>query len=279
VQPAQEDSKAVAARTFREGSAAFERSDFVAGARAFEASFRAIPRAAAIYNAALCWDAAGDGPHAADAYAVALAKTDLHGAEAEKAAGRLRELEGKLGVIDVTAPEGAHVTVGDVTGPSPLRVHLPPGRYDVSVDLATGERETFPVTVRAGERAAVAATAAPASRLPPPPRAPPTRPADSDSGRFWGWTMLGGGAAFAAAAVVLGLETLSSLDTFNASGHHDSVSHDRAVTLRTLTNVSWGLAGALLAGGGTLLVVWSLRAGEPHASGIRPTGIAVVGHF
>jgi hypothetical protein len=275
----QEDAKAVAARTFREGSAAFERHDFVAGARSFEASFRAIPRASAIYNAALCWDAAGVRARAADAYATALAKTDLHGAEAEKAAGRLRELEEALGVVEVTAPEGAHVLVEDVNGPPPLRVHVPPGRHEISVDLPTGQRQTYEVRVRAGEHAAVAASApqsasaaartgtaasgASAAEISASGRTGTA----SGSDRVWGWGLLGGGVAFAAAAVVLGAETMSSLSAFNASGDHDSVSHDRAVTLRTLTDISCGLAAAL-AGGGALLILWN----RPPAS--RPTSSA-----
>jgi hypothetical protein len=276
----QEDAKAVAARTFREGSAAFERHDFVAGARSFEASFRAIPRAAAIYNAALCWDAAAAQARAADAYATALSKTDLHGTEAEKAAGRLRELEAALGVVDVTGPEGAHVVVEEVAGAPPLHVHLSPGSHEVSVHFATGQQQLFNVRVRPGEHKALAVDA---------PRSPeaalaPRAPGNDGSGRIWGWTLLGGGAAFAAAAGVLGAETMQALDTFRASGDHDSLSHDRAVTLRTLTDVSCGLAAALAAGGAAL-VLWSHPAtgvaSDPRSATLSmgPAGVSVSGRF
>src|SRR5688572_28065354 len=91
--------KALAVSTFADGQVAFARGDFVAAGRAFEASHRHVPRAAAIYNAARAWDAAGDKARAADAFAIALDRTDLRGAEAAEASTRLRALDAELGIV------------------------------------------------------------------------------------------------------------------------------------------------------------------------------------
>ena len=49
-----------AARLFRAASDAYARHDFREAAVQFESAYRTAPRGAAIYNAGLAWEAAGD---------------------------------------------------------------------------------------------------------------------------------------------------------------------------------------------------------------------------
>jgi hypothetical protein len=279
------DSKADAASSFRDASAAFDRGDYVAAARSFEASHRAIPRAAAIYDAALSWDAAHDEPRAADDYDTALTKTDLHGSEAEKARQRLRDLEAKLGVVEISGPDGSRVTLAQVAAATlPLRVHLPPGHYQGAVDFPAGAHEAFSIDVQPGVRMPLrihppAEQSSPAAHpMTPETPGPSTR---SSTSRNLGWILLGSGVAFGGAAVGLGLETLSALDRFRASGDRDSTSRDQALTLRASTDVAWGVAAACAVGGAGLLLTTLSRTSPSDAAAISfgPTGVAIRGTF
>src|SRR5215208_164770 len=75
---------------------------------------------------------------------------------------------------------------------------------------------------------------------------------------------IGAGAACASTAIVLGLSAVSARDDFDASGRSDAEARDRAVTLRTWTNVAWGAAAATAATGAVLLL--SARGGPARAS-------------
>jgi hypothetical protein len=85
---------------------------------------------------------------------------------------------------------------------------------------------------------------------------------------------LGTAAGFSAAAIVLGVETLNSLHSFESSNDTDPGAHDDAVRYRLLANVAWSVAGGAALLGGTLLVI-SLTGSHETSK----TGLAVEGGF
>ncbi|NOU31963.1 MAG: hypothetical protein HOO96_29005, partial [Polyangiaceae bacterium] len=251
-----DDNKAAAAKAFREGQEAFAAQKFAVAASAFEEAHRRIPRAAAIYNAALAWDSAGDAPRAADDLWIALETTDLHGAEAEHARSRLAELEGQVATVDVSASDGSRVTVAHVQRKAaPLRVHLSPGRHSL---VEHEHQRVFTLDVSAGQHATLAIPAMPKPPSLPSPSAPPLRAPDGERGgaglRTAGWVTLSVGLAGGAGAAVLGGLTLGAIDEFASSDRHDAALHGRAQDLRTATIVT-SIAAAGAAVTGLVLVV------------------------
>ena len=76
----------------------------------------------------------------------------------------------------------------------------------------------------------------------------------SSAQKTWGWIALGAGVVLAGTAVFLGTRTLSARDDYEAHGGTSQSKYDKAVALRTWTNVAAG--GALVAGGlGTVLLL------------------------
>jgi hypothetical protein len=266
--------EAEAAEQFKAGAAAYARSDFRAAAQAFERAYRAEPRAAAIYNGGLAWEAANERERAADDYSKALALPDLAPAQAADARSRLGALEKTLGKVDVTAPSGATVSVGHVERAlAPITIHLTPGSHDVAVTLLDGTTDRRSVVIAAGAPAALAFEA-PKPRVtpekpPPPPvqeetKAMPTR-------KLLGFVAVGGGVVAGGAAIILGLSAVSAKDDFDASGHHDQDLHDKADSLRTMTNVCWVAAG-VLAGAGVVLILTAPSASSPGTSAVLGPG-------
>jgi tetratricopeptide (TPR) repeat protein len=258
----------LARQKFSEAVAAHQKGDFKQAAALFEEAYRLVPASRAKYNAAVSWDAAGESPRAADAYATALDLGGLTVEEAEQTRERLSTLERSLGYLQIDEPVGALVSVAHVERAAvPLRVHLVAGMYAVRLEL-DGVVKTHEVQIGAGEakrialevprQAAPKAAPAPAAepvRVPPPE---PDRPApETDSTqRTWGWVAVGVGAALTGAAVVLGLQTLSARDEWDNLAHTPSEidKRDRAVALRTWTNVAWGSAAVAGGVGVTLLL-------------------------
>src|SRR5262249_33647635 len=155
----------------------------------------------------------GEKGPAADDYETAIEKTDLHGAEAVEARKHLDALSKDVGVVAITSPEGSRIRVAHVEGaPSPVRVHLTPGEYEVVVEDTAGARRTRKVVVAAGDSLPITFTFEPAS----PPSAPssvaqtaasarhepPALVRTGASQRAAGWIVLGIGVAAGAAAAV-----------------------------------------------------------------------------
>jgi hypothetical protein len=180
------------------------------------------------------------------------------------ARARLAALGASLGRLDIAAPAGASVSVAHMErAPAPLVVHVAPGQHAVRVDLPDGRTVTRSLTVAAGASASLgveAPGAAPPSAKPKPGRG---AVAVSSGGvspqRVVAWTALGGAVVSSGAAVVLGLLTLDARDSFDEFGRRDPDLHDRAVALRTWTNVAWIGAGTLAAAGIVLLVTSPAR--------------------
>jgi hypothetical protein len=294
-----------AARSFRAGAEAYARGDFTTAARAFEAAYRMAPRAAAAYNAGLAWQGAGDPARAADDYATVVGAHDEGGARRDDAAARLKALESKLARLVVTGPPGTHVSVdGAPEALVPLTGHLAPGRHAVRASFVDARSESRAFDASAGEEVELRlpdppAAPAPVAAAPPPARevaaAAPAdrwtlqaeRPPDGGASlrRTAAWVALGGAVVAAGAAVVFYEQGLSARDQFAGTGQTDASLRDQATTLRTLTQISWGVAGALGVAAGVLLWTSSSSSAVSSPGGrsaslwIGPRGIGLSGVF
>jgi len=251
-----QERASVAAQLFEAAAAASARGDHAAAATAFEQAYRLGPRGATIFNAALSWEAAGKTERAADAYAHALSHQDLAADARERAEQRLTELRPSLGVLNIETVPGLSVDVAHVAlAKAPLEVHLLPGRYKVVIHDAEGVLGEREVTLAPGQRAELNLVGQLRPRVREAPAPPPREPPPSTTAKTTGFVLLGTSALAAGAAVYLGVSALSARDEFVDSGETDRDAHDRAATLRTLTNVAWVGAGALAVTGGVLLLV------------------------
>jgi len=297
---------------FRAAKAAYSRKEYRPAAVAFEAAYREAPHPAALYNAALAWELAGEPDRAADAHHASLKLTDrLTKTQAKDARERLARLEKKVATVDVEAPESARISLGrrERVKP-PARFHVLPGEHLVTVTFPDGETASKRVRAVAARRERIEFTSpttseSPAlSEEPPPPVAPrngtagagsaepggetppdvapdPGRPAGSSSGlRVGGWVGTVSAVVFAGAAVGLGLAAIDARDDFEASGNTDVGARDRADTLRTWTNVAW-VATAVAGTVGVVLFIASSVTAPPAKAQLQltPGGVRLRGQF
>jgi hypothetical protein len=217
-------------------------------------------------------------------------------AEVEK---RLGELRDQVATIDVGAPPGAAIAIDDVpagTAPLPRAIVLNPGRHKVGatkdgrvaegrvVSVAGGDRIRVDLTIPEAPPAPPAPEPGPVVVQPPPP--PPTpQPAPRSRSYVWvGWVASG---AFAAGAVVTGLEALSANSDLSHAKSDTPTPGDQLEALSSRAH-HWALASDLLALGaigaaGTSLY-FTLRRPPSSASvsvgvAIAPNGVALRGAF
>jgi len=258
---------AQASMEFDRATKAAARGDYAEAAAAFEQAYRLAPHGATLFNAALAWQAAGDAARAADAYAGALDRGGLADSQEKDARKRLKELESRLGRLDLSGPEGTLASIAQAERvPLPARVHVDRGRHEVRFWLPDGRVERRVVTAGASPlevRCAPVGEPAPTKSAPPgPERVREETPLLSSS--VAGWSAIGAGAVLGGATTWLGLKALSARDEFNASGHTDAGAHDRAESLRTWTNVT--LAGAAVMTGLGVYVLVRRPAPDSRAS-------------
>jgi len=243
---------------FKAAVAEHDGGHFRAAAVAFEAAYRAAPRALAIYNAGVDWMAVHEDERAADDLERALdAASELTAKQSDDARARLQKLEAKLEHVSVRAPIGSRVRAreGDAL-PTPVDIHLAPGSRMIEIVLPDGSVTSRLIHANAGEKTSVVIDApppAPTAKSAPPLAADHAAIAPKSSAqRPIGWVMIGGAVALGGAAVALGVATLDARDRYDAGGDADASLHDRATTLRTLTTAAWigaaavGVAGVAL---------------------------------
>jgi len=265
---ARADDTVSARQKFSEATAAHARGDYAQAARLFEEAHRLAPAAGAKFNAGVAWDRASEPARAADAYETALDMGGLEHDEAEQAQSRLSALKKTLGYLRIDEPLGALVSIPDVVerAPVPVRLHVRPGTYEIRAEVSgsvvservtVGADETKSIAIERPRNAARPDTARPTKPTRPENVLPPDRPTQrpSSAQRTWGWVAIGAGALAAGAAVFLGFKFLDANDEFDKDRRNID-NHDRAVTLRTATNVAWGGA-ALLGGTGVVLLLTS----------------------
>jgi hypothetical protein len=249
-----------AAAFFEEGASAYARGDFRAAALAFEEANRRVHSGATLYNAAIAWQQARGFAQAADDLDAALADPSLDARHGRDARTRLTALERHLGRVDVSADPSVAVSVGHVERVhAPLRVHLPPGTYDVRVEHPSGRSSSRAVRVEAQTVTSVvigpeepAAPSAVAAREPPPARPKQPETPRTRTPATLGWIALGAAGAALTTASVFGLVALGAKSDFDQSGATDREAHDRAYTFRAAANVAWvttavfGVSGVVL---------------------------------
>ena len=283
-----DDPKVEAAKSFLAGSQAYARGDFRAAARAFDEAYRVAPRAPAVYNAGLSWEGAGELLRAADDYTQALEASDLGTAERADATGRLRALERTLARITVSSPPGTRLTLDDVDEPAwRTTFHVEPGRHTLRAVLPGGKEQNRVIAARASATETVKLVEATDAPSEPDEGTPGARtPADaahlphdgevapsSTPERWPAWVAFG--AAAVASGVALGayVEGVSALNEFKSGPEPDTnpALRNKALSLRTATWVSWGVAGGCAVAGVVLYLV------PPTSStdGARPRGVSL----
>ncbi len=268
-------------------NAAHRDGQYARAAALFDRAFALDAAAALKFNAAQAWRLAGDGPRAADAYALSLVLHEtgrgaLDDISKVAAQDKLAELETTLGVIRVDEPEGATLAVAHVRQPVPARVHVLPGSHTVTLDHG-GQRRTKTLDVIAGESVVVTfVTSDPAPNprpvAPPPlPEAPPT--AGLAPHHVAGLAVLGTGLALGIVTAVLGFETLGADDAWEASEFLDLNARDRAIDFKTATNVV--LTAALVCGAtsAVLLIIPATDDAPSVSLRVSPVSVALDGRF
>src|SRR4051812_49175857 len=91
-----DENAETAAQLFRTSAAAFARGEYRAAAIGFEEANRRVSNAAALYNAALAWSAAGEKARAADALGAALGAPGLTPEKEKDIRRHLEPLEAEL---------------------------------------------------------------------------------------------------------------------------------------------------------------------------------------
>ena len=239
-----------------------------------------------MFNAGLAWQGARQPERAADAFHKAITLGGLGEDQLADATARLAELRQALGAVDIEGPEGTTVLVGHVDGAKPsVLVHLSPGEHEVLVRHPDGTEHREKVTITAGATATLVVT-------PPAPKPIPTTdkpdpvpitPADEGPSALFigGWVAVGIGVAAGGTAIGLGVAALSAKDDFEASGNTDADARSQAATLRTVTNVMWGVAGAGVVTGTILLIVgWPTSPNEGDvALDVGPGHLGISGSF
>jgi hypothetical protein len=278
------DKAAEGLAAFEDGSRLYADRKFAEAASRFEDAYGLACRVSALYNAGRAWQQAGYSARAADAYARALA-VGLPEAHAAAAKSHVEALSREVGSLEVRGPSGATVSVAHAAGrPLPARVYLAPGQHLVTATFADGKTASRTETVAAGQSIAIDVTlpATVADPVPGPVLTPGPEPADHTPYFVAGGVSLGLAAGAGVAAIVLGVNGLATRDEFVEGGATSQTLHDEASTLRTATNVCWGVAGALAVTGVVLIVVpFATAEAEPAAVSfsVSPRGAALSGAF
>lgn len=270
---AQDDNVDAARAAEASARDAFRKRDFMVAAEGFAAAFRLDPTANTKYNEALAWSKAGEAAAAADAYEAALSFGGLS-ADLEKAGtDSLASLETKLGRLVVLRPIGASITVAHASERIiPAKIHLSPGRHEVTVRHTSGTDAKKTVTIVAGSDTEITFDS-PSRVAPAPPPRPPAQPEETSSNTgllIAGWTFVGLGAAGLIGMGVVGGLTLSKVSQYDDTGHTDVALYDEAVTLKTTTNALVGVGGGFAALGIVLLIVATVS-DAPESSHLTPT--------
>jgi hypothetical protein len=280
--PGQPDAGSGARAHYNAGTKAFADRRFVEAALNFEAAAAEKPNPIALYTAALSWEQANVPERAADDYTRALAAPGLPADKVGLAKERLASLEGVLGAVSVTAPDGWRAQLDANTElPTPATLHAAAGVHTLSARNGGGAIQRRPVVLERGQTAKLDLATAPPppaeepkKDTTPPPPAPAPAPSPPAAGwrRPVGFTAIGVGAATLLAGVVLGIEALDARDAYNATP--SQAGYDHATGLATWTDVAF-VAGGVIAAGGVALVLWPTSRRSAEAPGRPETGLRV----
>jgi len=248
-----EDPTRAADDLFHAATAAYQRGEYSAAARAFDEAQRRAPRAETSYNAGIAWEAAGDLLRAANAFRVALATGPLPERLESDARARHARLAAPFAELDIDGPPSATVEIsGVLRDHPPIATYIEPGSYRVSIEYALGKPESRSIVLEKGRKSSLIFREPPAPQ-PSAPKAAPTA-ASTSWQLVMGITALGAAGIGAGTGLALGARGLTARDRFNESGHTDAGARDQALSLRTDADIAFGAALACSAVGVVLLL-------------------------
>lgn len=298
------DAAAEAKRQFLLGRQAFEAKRYADAAQNFEAAAAYKPHPVTYYTAAVAWELGGRPERAADAFARALEPSPqgaLKDDEAKKARERLSALEGVLGTVTVTAPDGWKVQLdGNSETLAPARLHAKAGLRTLVYRAPGKAIEKKELTLEAAQKVAVSLPEpAPQVVKEPEATAKPAKPATTEPApapaedqavvirKSAGLVLAGVGIAGLGASLILWNEAQGAKDAYNE--RPSQVAFDHGQSLEKWTNITLIAGGVLLVGGVTLFVLPSggkaqakIGSAPPpprFAVAATPTGAILKGQF
>jgi tetratricopeptide (TPR) repeat protein len=296
-EPSERDRKAAQA-SFQEAQKAFKAGDFRHAAEKFDEAYKRAPHHAPLWNAGRAWHRAGEIKRAANIYAKYLREAPPKAPDRNRAIVALKEVQAKLGRIDVHATDVGEVTVDG----EPFEgegVYVVPGAHVVEGKTTNDAHESvrIPQSVAAGETVSVALV--PPSPPPAPAPAPaapvavlipatvPAQPgaaARSSSGISPAFFVVGSVLTLAAGGVTVwsGLDVSKKKDAY-LGGAQTQEKYDAGKAAELRTNVLLGVTGGLAlltAITGLFLVDWKGDDGKDHVTAkLGPGHLFVEGSF
>jgi hypothetical protein len=296
-----EDKNAEQAKAeFALGNEAYEARNYRKAAEAFERAHALAPHSAVLFNAAKAWWKVGELERAADDYAEAIQRGELVSEQTLRARGALARLRKKLGWVVIRGSDEMKVSLGyHDESELPLVTHLAPGDHMLDVTEGTQAWRQI-ISIQADAPLSVVPQPGAATNANTPEPVDETDPPPSSSGRetrkVLGFVALGTGSALGIGAAVTGAMTMGAVNDFEESGNTSQADHDKAKTLKTVTNVL-ALSGAALGiTGFTLLVTLpskklesatlghtknesAVKTGTSLGLNLRPDRVSLIGRF
>jgi hypothetical protein len=276
------DSNVRARERYDAGTRAFGQGRFVEAALEFEAAAAEKASAVALYTAAMSWERANVPDRAADDYTRTIAIPGLPAEQVAAARERLTALEGALGTLSVTSPDGRRVELDANTEvASPAALHGAAGTHLLTVHSLAGSTERITVVLRAGVTTVLALPMAGGELAPQAQGAPH----GAEVRRGVGLVLVGAAGAALLAGGLLGVEALEARDAYDAAPVMATLDH--ASHLQTWTNVAFVAGGCLMAVG-LALTLWPAPRASPSSSarpqalvriGLGPAALLVEGRF
>lgn len=228
-----EDDRKAAGKLFTEAQRAFSAGDFKHAAESFEAAYKRVPKLPALWNAARAWHRAGEPVRAANLYAEYLDKAPPNAPDRASAITSMKQLEGKLGRLEIHA-DGFDVVTVDGEPLEGSRLYVSPGTHVVEGKKGSKvARETPSATPGVATSVALVV---PADAPPPVVRPPPPAPEPEKWRGFSPAVVAVAGGLTAASAVVMvvsGLETLGQRQTFDKNPTQQNLDSGRSSETRT----------------------------------------------
>ncbi len=255
----------------------------------FERSLAEQRTVGALLNLGDCLEKLGQPAraHARFVEAEALAQ-ERDAARVVEAHRRVVALETRIAVLVLgDVGRGARVTIdGSIPARFKDEVYVEPGRHAVTVARAGGAARTVTMTLKAGERATLAAgdDRPDATPQPVPATKPETKPdgdgTPSPTNAIFGWTGVGVGTVGIALGAIFGASTISKKSdlegicprypTCPIARRDEATSlHDSAATSAAVSTVGFVVGGALVATGIVLLVAQPIRVRSYGAGAMR----------
>lgn len=249
-----------AAASFEAATVAFDAGDFEVALTHYRAAFDAAPHVDTRFNIAACLEELGRHREALLEFESAAAESPVGSDQRQEALERAATTRARLGEVQIVADSGEQglpVSIGgEVMCTTPCRIALDPGEHRVSIASGNRHGESVVTVEQGGHGEVELMLSAPAPvELPtenPEITTDPIEAPDRSVGWFT-WTSFALTAIAAGGTVGLGLHTESLGDEYAAMPSTEL--QDRGILMRTLTNVTLGVAIAAAITGVVALLI------------------------